>query len=438
MIARLDWWLAAGCLAAGLVLAVTGVMPAPDALVLLGSALRNPYCTGPALVLLLVWGESVLRPQHNARPLRVAWLVVAALATAHLFRKLPATVADQWIARLYLAAALGAGVAALALAAYLLAAGLVSPSRLLAVTGRWAAVFAPFLVFILAAGFGTSLIAHLRPAVEDPRLLRMDESLGFQAAMLFGSFDYVGTWMWDAQYVFYAGIGVLVMAVAGRLYLRDERPALRRFLLAVILAGALGWAGYWLLPGVGPVNAFPGLFSGSIAERQVALTAALAQSAPMTQPPESPRDCAPSLHTAWALLALFAAWPQGRRFFVLILPLGAMSIVTTLTLCKHYTADLVMAVPFALLCWWLTGFQTRRPPYGDKPYDPASRYRTHIFLLAEACALSAFLWWANRAPISPWLAWPFVAVCVAPPTWAALRLNRHHKSCIQNPIHQPG
>lgn len=209
--------------------------------------------------------------------------------------------------------------------------------------------------------------------------------------------------------------------MAGRLYPRDERPALRRFLLAVILAGALSWVGYWLLPGVGPVTAFPGLFSGPLAERQAALTAALAQSAPMTQPPTFPRDCAPSLHTAWALLALLAAWPQGRRFFLLILPLGVMSIVTTLTLCKHYAADLVIAVPFALLCWCLAGLFTPRSP------EPALRRRLSIFLLAEAGALGAIWWWASWAPISPWLALPLVGLCIALPLRTALRLNQPHE-----------
>ncbi len=424
MPARIDWWLAAACVAAGLLLSATGAIPAPDAAAMLGSALRNPYYTGPVLVLLFVWGESALRPLPRSRPLRTAWLAVAALATAHLFHALPAAAADQWIARLYLAAALGAGVAALALAAYLPAAGLVPFRRLLAVTGRWAGVFAPFLVFILAAGFGTALVARLRPVVEDPRLLRMDESLGFHAAMFFGSFDYVGSWLWDVQYVFYAGIGMLVMAVAGRLYLRDDRPALRHFLLAVILAGLLGWVGYWLLPGVGPVTAFPELFTGSASERQAALAAALAEQRPMIQPPQFPRDCAPSLHTAWALIALLAAWRQGWRFFLPILPLGAMSIVTTLTLCKHYTADLVLAAPFALLCWRLAALLAQGLRAPSTPSDSGIRGRIDIFLLAEAGALGAFWWWASQAPIPPWLAWPLVAACVALPPWAARHLNQ--------------
>jgi hypothetical protein len=204
---------------------------------------------------------------------------------------------------------------------------------------------------------------------------------------------------------------------------------LRRFLLAVILAGALGWAGYWLLPGVGPVSAFPGLFTGSIAERQAALAAALVQSASMTQPPEFPRDCAPSLHTAWALLALFAAWGQNRRFFLLILPLGVMSIVTTLTLCKHYTADLVIAVPFTLFCWWLAD-------RGVRPFPAKSQ--TALFLLAVAGSLAAILWWAARAPISPWLAWPLAGACIALPAWAFFRISSDHEPCIRNPIPRSG
>lgn len=402
-----EWALAGSLVVAGVLTAAAGVIPSRDALTVVAEASRNPYCTGPVIVLLLVWGESVLRllPEESRRSrgwMRLAGLGLILAVTARIFLILPEAAGDQWIARLYLAAALGTGAGALGLAAYLVAAGLLPLRQLLAATGRWAGIFGPFVVFILAAGFGTAFIAQVRADVADVRLLQMDDSLGFHAAKFFGSFNYVGSWLWDMQFVFYAGIGVLVMAVAGALYLEDDRKALRRFLFTVILAGLLGWIGYWLLPAVGPTTAFPELFSGTSKEREAALSAALARTEPMTQPPEFPRDCAPSLHTSWALLALFAAWR--RRIFPWILPLGILSIVTTLTLCKHYTVDVIMAVPFSLFIWWLSAGILRQR-------------KAVPFLLTIAAALGALVIWAAWAPLPMWAAWALILLCVVAPVW---------------------
>ncbi len=101
-------------------------------------------------------------------------------------------------------------------------------------------------------------------------MLRMDESLGFHAAVYFGSFNYTGTWLWDIQFVIYAGLGAYVLAVAGGLFLCQARFALRRCLLAYVLVGFLGWFGYWQFPVVGPVRAWPELFQAAPADVRAA------------------------------------------------------------------------------------------------------------------------------------------------------------------------
>ncbi|HVU25244.1 MAG TPA: fused MFS/spermidine synthase [Opitutus sp.] len=416
--ARIEWGLAIACVAAALALSLCRIVPLPDVRGLLGSSLRNPYFTGPVAVLLLVWSAQVLQPlsRRDRARLRIAGLVVAALATAHFFHALPAAAADQWIARFYLSAALGAFVGAVALAVYLNVSGLIGLRPFLSATVRWLEIFGPFAIFIVSVGYGTGLIGRLLPAVADARLLRMDASLGFHAAVFFGSFDYVGSWLWDAQYLLYAGIGALVMVVAGRLFLAGDERALRHFLLSVILVGLLGWIGYWLLPTVGPIPAFPEFFAGPAAGRHAALAAAVARATPLVEPAAVPRDCTPSLHTAWALVVLIAAWRRGRRFFRGLLPFGAMSIVTTLTLCQHYFADLVAAVPLVVLCDALVDELTAG--------GPAAAGKSPARLpLAGALILSigAFTLWARFAPLPVWLAWPAVVLIIAGPVWVRRR-----------------
>lgn len=409
--AGFEWGLAGCLVAAGALVTGLGTVPAPDALATVAASARNPYCTGLLLVLFVVWGESTLRgaAPRSRSWIRVLWLGAAIVLAARFFWVLPEGVTDQWIARMYLSGALAAGIASLALAGFLLVSGLVSPGAWLAATGRWIFVFAPFVIFVLAAGFGNSVIARVRPLADDVRLLRMDESLGFHAAVFFGSFDSVGTWLWDFQYVAYAGIGVLVLAVAGGLFLAEDRAALQRLLRAVIFAGLLGWTGYWLVPAVGPTRAWPELFQGEQAGRSAALAAAVKNGERMPQPAQYPRDCMPSLHTAWALICLFAAWK--RRFFVLVLPAAVLSIVTTLTLSMHYTIDVIVAVPFAVFCWWLAA--------GCRPRERGAGW----FLISLLVALAGVAGWAVFAPVPGFVAWGITLFCLLAPAYACLRMH---------------
>lgn len=349
----LEWWLAGICLAAALALTVSGTVAQAEAPAF--AAMRNPYFTGSVFVLLVIWMEMVLRllePREQCLP-RAGGLAVMAASGGWFFAMLAGGIAPQWISGMYLSGAVGAVFAAGALCVFLLLSGLVAPARIGRATWEWARWFGPVLILILTSGVGHQLLSLHRPIVMDPALLRMDEAFGFHAAVFFGSFNYAGSPLWDAQYVIYAGIGAYVLAIAGVQLFHGSHFTLRRYLLAAIFAALLGWLCYWVAPVVGPLHAWPELFSGTPDDRRAALQAALEYTQPMRQPPSLSRDCMPSLHTTWALLALVAAWKHGRRLFWTTLPVGALSIATTLTLCQHYTVDVLAALPFAALCWLL-------------------------------------------------------------------------------------
>ena len=422
--------MAACCGAASVSLVASGLVPLPEGGALVLGALGNPYCTGPVAALVMVLGEAVARllPSCWAWGFRLAGLAAVCGVAAWCLNTLPAAAADNAIARLYLATALGTlGTAALA-AVFLLASGVLAARRLAAVAWDWALVFGPFVIYLACAGFGLALVGELRPRVDDPQLLRMDESLGFHASMVFGSFDYVGTWAWDAQYLVYAGIGALALAVAGALYLGGKNFALRRCLLGILLVGVLGWIGYWLFPVVGPLAAWPELFHGAPAAREAALATALAREVPLVLSPEIARDSVPSLHTAWALIVLAAAWKAGRRLFFCALPCGLLSIFTTLTLCRHYTADLLAALPFAAFCWWLADALARCSCDGkDAPLlqlaGPGRARLTFGFFALLAICLTAWTVWSWAAPLSPLVVWPGLFLLLVPTALVAFRLG---------------
>lgn len=76
----------------------------------------------------------------------------------------------------------------------------------------------------------------------------------------------------------------------------------------------------------------------------------------------------------------------------------------------HYTIDLIIAVPFALFCWWLAA--------GCRPRRGAG-----LFVLSLLGALGGLVLWAIFAPIPSPMAWTLTLLCLLAPCWAALRLH---------------
>jgi hypothetical protein len=154
---------------------------------------------------------------------------------------------------------------------------------------------------------------------------------------------------------------------------------------------------------------------------------------------QPPRNVMPSLHVAFALLGLTAAWQSSRRLFWGVLPLAFLLMVTTLTRAVHYLVDVIAAVPFATLVWWMADRATRwtqggaddRLPELATPH-PARRWLSIQFIAALGVSVAGWLWWAHHAPIAPRQAWAIVLVCAAWPAWAGWRMNGQRR-VVQEP-----
>ena len=105
------------------------------------------------------------------------------------------------------------------------------------------------------------------------------------------------------------------------------------------IAAAAGWILYLQYPAVGPIFAFPADFPAALPAVRLDLA----------QPPiEAPRNCMPSLHTAWALLILWSSRPFRLWVKLLAGTVLLLTLLATLGLGQHYFVDLVVALPFAL------------------------------------------------------------------------------------------
>lgn len=190
----------------------------------------------------------------------------------------------------------------------------------------------PFLVFLLTyEAFGAGIWRLLLVVDRDASLLALDRRLfGETPSLLLQRFVTPG--LSNAMAAFYFLHLVLPPALALILY-RRYRPLFREFLLAVLLAGCLGAAGYVAVPATGPAVAFPQLFS-------VPLYGSLYD--PVTQildVARAPRDVFPSLHVGISSIVLWYGFRRGRATGVVLLPLVFGNWVSTIYLRYHYLID---------------------------------------------------------------------------------------------------
>lgn len=67
--------------------------------------------------------------------------------------------------------------------------------------------------------------------------------------------------------------------------------------------------------------------------------------------PMASRNCMPSLHLTWALLLIYYSHKRLRSVFLLF---ACLTAIATLTTGEHYVLDLVAAIPFSIICIWIS------------------------------------------------------------------------------------
>lgn len=192
----------------------------------------------------------------------------------------------------------------------------------------------PFLVFLLTYETFRSGIWRLLLVVDrDASLLALDRRLfGETPSLLLQRFVTPG--LSNAMAAFYFLHLVLPPVLALLLY-RRYRALFREFLLAVLLSGCLGAAGYVAVPATGPGVAFPQLFS-------VPLYGGLYD--PVTQildVARAPRDVFPSLHVGISSIVLWYGFRRSRATGLVLLPLVLGNWVSTVYLRYHYLIDVI-------------------------------------------------------------------------------------------------
>jgi len=203
--------------------------------------------------------------------------------------------------------------------------------------------FRVFLPLFLALGAFNALrllTAELCPSLADDALVAIDRwMLGTDAGLVAERFAHpvltrLMGWAYAAQ------LAVLpLMALA--FYLQGWRARSQRVALALLVICALGLCGYFLVPTVGPyvhqAKLFRGRLPGAPASEGVMAFIDGARGVA--------RDCFPSLHVGYVVIAALFLRESNRWIFRAYLPFGLLVVLSTVYLRVHYLIDLLAGVP---------------------------------------------------------------------------------------------
>ncbi|MGC4948730.1 DUF5933 domain-containing protein [Streptomyces sp. DT224] len=270
------------------------------------------------------------------------------------------------------------------------------------------------LGLLLVAGRKTGdtwlvITSKTRPEVLDQYMANADHALGnpsWAVGRLIEATGSAGAHFLDTVYTQLAVAAVCVALYQLRNVATDRRFPGHHLVRTFLVIGLLGPAIYMIFPVVGPVFAFgPDGGHWAVGDMWPDTTVPIGTPHHMPFDEITPRNCMPSLHTAWAT-AIFIHSRKGPRFLRYA---GAFWLVATLAATLgfgyHYGADLVAGVVFTLTIE--TGMRAMEHGW-DRPVVGLVAYGTAVF----AALLVSYRYLSLEMAHHPWLFGPLLILAM--------------------------
>ncbi len=287
------------------------------------------------------------------------------------------------------------------------------------------------LGLLLVAGRKTGdtwllITAKTRPEVLDPYLATADHALGnpsWLAGRILKAAGPIPTHLLDLVYAQLAVAAIVVALYQLRNVAAERRFPSHHLVRTFLVIGLLGPAIYMTFPVVGPIFAYGPGTSGTGGVEWAAANLWPHTPVPITTPHPvpydgiTPRNCMPSLHTAWAT-AIFIHSRKGPRLlrfagaFWLIATLGA-----TLGFGYHYGVDLVAGVVFALTIEAALRSQ-------DRGWDRAGIQQVAHGTVVFAALLVSYRYLPMEMAEHPWVFGPLVILAMASVIYGYVRTTK--------------
>jgi hypothetical protein len=193
------------------------------------------------------------------------------------------------------------------------------------------------------------MVPALHLQLHDVQLLEIDRRLfGETPAAMFA------TRAWVTALLSLAYLAYLVYLHAALLrWGAGDLERARRFWNYLFLAYAVGFAGYLLVPAIGPQAAFPELFTPLPCDNWAARL-----NAEIVSRGSAVYDVFPSLHVLITCVVLDFDYRQSRKVFYCMLPVVGLIFLSTLYLRYHYAIDLIAgALCFAVVRFWFNRWE---------------------------------------------------------------------------------
>jgi membrane-associated phospholipid phosphatase len=135
----------------------------------------------------------------------------------------------------------------------------------------------------------------------------------------------------------------IAIALGVALWIGPEKQTARRFIFTLTVCYLVSYAGYFLVPALGPRSALP--HQVPIADTPVA--GAISET--LNELEHTKYDVFPSGHTMIAVTVLVVAFQRARKMFWLLLPIATCLILSTVYCRYHYVVDLIAGAILAIV-----------------------------------------------------------------------------------------
>ncbi len=266
-------------------------------------------------------------------------------------------------------------------------------------------------MFILVSALFLEPTVKFHPNVIDPAVMRVEAALSptfvFEAAAFIRGHAVFVTIL-NVVYIFLP-LACAVVAAAEIVTTRShtaDTTRQRDVLTSFAIVGICGFLCYHLCPAIGPRPFFHGW------PNPPDMSVMPMFDAPADKP--EPRNCVPSLHTAWALVVYWHARDYGRIAHAVGLSFLALTLTATIGLGYHYVVDLCVAFPFTLA---IRAMLATRAPLR------ARRTATAFGVALVATWLVIIMRLAPFVLYAPWLIWALAVTSFAGTVFLEARLG---------------
>jgi membrane-associated phospholipid phosphatase len=197
------------------------------------------------------------------------------------------------------------------------------------------------------------LIAAARGPARDDLLIAADRAL-FGVDVTVWMQRFVRPGLSTLFYLAYTTYYFLALALGVLFWLR-HKPTLRRYIFTLTFVYLVSYAGYFVLPALGPRYALAA--SHTVPLETTAVSRAI--SGTLDELEHTKFDVFPSGHTMIALTVLLVSFRRARDFFWWVLPIAVSLVISTVYCRYHYVVDVIAGAVLALIA----------VPVGDRLYD---------------------------------------------------------------------